>query len=412
MKKIIIIFITLFSFALACTSAVISGSATVDGRPLLWKHRDTGSLENKMVFISDSGYDFMGIANVADPESKNIWMGMNEKGFSIMNTASYNINEGISCNVEPDQEGFFMRRALETCVNMQDFEQLLKESSGKWGIEANFGIIDAEGNAAYYETGFYEYKKYDVNDSAIAPRGYLVRTNFSVSGTGDKGEGYIRYTATNRLFETQEKLGVDFILRKATRNMDHGMLTEHIGNMKLPKNAKDRTLVAFQDYIVRYWSASVLVIQGVKPGEDPRESMLWPIMGFPLTAMVTPVFFSSGKDLPEVITTNDKTAPLMTSAAMKLKDELFPVEHDDHNNYIDIAKLINRKKSGYLQIVIEKEKDIIRRAKKVRGDPSETAIRDYYLWLDNYVSAVYDVLLPAEPVKDDQHIWDEEKICK
>ena len=49
MKKIIVILITLFSITFACTSAVISGSATVDGRPLLWKHRDTGSLENKLV---------------------------------------------------------------------------------------------------------------------------------------------------------------------------------------------------------------------------------------------------------------------------------------------------------------------------------------------------------------------------
>ena len=69
------ILITLFSIAFACTSAVISGKATVDGRPLLWKHRDTGSLENKLVFISEKGYDFMGIANVKDPENKDIWTG-------------------------------------------------------------------------------------------------------------------------------------------------------------------------------------------------------------------------------------------------------------------------------------------------------------------------------------------------
>ena len=203
MKKILIAFLLLLSTAFACTSAIISGKATVDGRPILWKHRDTGSLENKLVFLSENGYDFTGIANAKDSDSKEIWMGMNEKGFTIMNTASYNINEGISCEVEPDEEGKFMRLALETCANLGDFEDLLHRSSGGWGIAANFGAIDAEGHAAYYETGYYDYTKFDVNDPEVAPRGYLVRTNFSVTGKGEKGQGYIRYDATNVLFEKQ-----------------------------------------------------------------------------------------------------------------------------------------------------------------------------------------------------------------
>jgi hypothetical protein len=32
--------------AAACTSAIISGSLTADGRPILWKHRDTSDLNN------------------------------------------------------------------------------------------------------------------------------------------------------------------------------------------------------------------------------------------------------------------------------------------------------------------------------------------------------------------------------
>ena len=319
MKKIFIIVIALVSLSFACTSAIISGSATVDGRPILWKNRDTGSLENKLVFISDSGYDFMGVANVKDANSKEIWMGMNEKGFSIMNTASYNINEGVTCDVESDQEGLFMRKALETCANMADFEDFLDRSSGKWGVEANFGIMDAEGNAAYYETGYYDYTKFDVNDPTVAPKGYIVRTNFSVTGKGDKGQGYIRYDATNKLFDEQEKLSIDFILEEASRNLDHGALSTDIANMKLPKNFEDKTLVAFQDYIVRYWSASVLVVQGVLSGEDPKNTMLWPVMGFPLTAMATPVFFSSGKKFAACDYNRFKRSTISDKCRFKIK---------------------------------------------------------------------------------------------
>ncbi|MCF7833439.1 MAG: C45 family peptidase [Candidatus Marinimicrobia bacterium] len=412
MKKIFVFTIALFSIAFACTSAIISGSATVDGRPILWKNRDTGTVENKFVFISDKGYDFMGVANAKDIDSKEIWMGMNEKGFAIMNTASYNINEGVTCDVESDQEGLFMRLALETCSNMADFEDLISISSGKWGVEANFGVIDAEGNAAYYETGYYDYTKFDVNDPDVAPGGYIVRTNFSVTGKGDKGQGYIRYDASNKLFKDQDKFSIEVILNKASRNMDHGALRTDIGNMKLPKDFEDETLVAFQDYIVRYWSASVLIVQGVLPGEDPKNTMLWPVMGFPLTAMVTPVFFSSGNNLPNVIITDTNEAPYLVNAALKLKDELFPVSHDDKENYMDVAKLKNRKDNGYFQEIMKAEKIIIEKAKIIRSSQSKEAILDYYKWLDNYVVDVYDKLLPCEPIRTNLPRCDDEKICK
>ena len=396
MKKIIVIILSLTSIALACTSAIISGNATTDGRPILWKHRDTGSMENKIVFVSESGYDFIGVANAKDADNKEIWMGMNETGFSIMNTASYNINEGISCDVEDDREGLFMRLALERCAGVDDFEQLLKNISGKWGIDANFGVIDAQGNAAYFETGYYNYTKYDVNDLETAPNGYLIRTNFSVSGGESKGEGYIRHEATHRLFKEQDKLSVEFIIKEATRNMDHGVLKDHIGNMKLPRDKTDKTLVAFQDYIVRYWSASVLVIQGVKQDEDPQKTMLWPIMGFPLTAMVTPVFYASHNSLPAVISSGNGSIPFMAEASMTLKAELFPVQHDDHENYIDAAKLKNRKKTGVMQIMMKKENEIIRRARAIQATQKPEEIQEYYRWLDSYVRSVYQELLSPQ----------------
>ncbi|MEA3392927.1 MAG: hypothetical protein U9Q91_08105, partial [Candidatus Marinimicrobia bacterium] len=251
-----------------------------------------------------------------------------------------------------------------------------------------------------------------VNDPAVAPKGFIVRTNFSVTGKGDKGQGYIRYDATNKLFEAQEKLSMEFILREATRNMDHGALSTDIGNMKLPKTAEDETLVAFQDYIVRYWSASVLIVQGVLPGEDPKNTILWPIMGFPLTAMATPVFFSSGAELPEVITTETTEAPFLPTASLKLKNELFPVPYDDKENYIDVAKLKNRKNTGYYQILMDKEIKILKKVEEIRTNPTDKSILEYYDWLDNYVSNVYEDLLPCEPMKYDLPGCDDEKICK
>jgi hypothetical protein len=55
MKKILI-FLSIFPFGIivesfACTSAIITGKITPDGRPLLWKHRDTGEDNNRIQFL-------------------------------------------------------------------------------------------------------------------------------------------------------------------------------------------------------------------------------------------------------------------------------------------------------------------------------------------------------------------------
>ncbi|MCI0495741.1 hypothetical protein L0Z72_12120, partial [candidate division KSB1 bacterium] len=44
-----------------CTVAVVSGKATVDGRPLLWKNRDTSYLDNEVSYFADGKYAYIGV---------------------------------------------------------------------------------------------------------------------------------------------------------------------------------------------------------------------------------------------------------------------------------------------------------------------------------------------------------------
>ena len=62
----------------------------------------------------------------------------------------------------------------------------------------NFGVIDARGNGAYFETNNFTYVCYDVNDARVASYGYLIRTNYSLSGLLGKGHGYIRYKTVEK----------------------------------------------------------------------------------------------------------------------------------------------------------------------------------------------------------------------
>ena len=140
----------------ACTSVIISGKYTKNGRPLMWKHRDTSSLHNRLVYIQGKKYSYQGVVNSNDINNEQIWMGFNDAGFAIMNTASYNINPKEQTedeNLIMDQEGHFMRKALEVCATLEDFENFMKEYKKPMGVAANFGVLDANGGAAYYETG-------------------------------------------------------------------------------------------------------------------------------------------------------------------------------------------------------------------------------------------------------------------
>ena len=48
--------------SLACTSFIVSGKATKSRRPMIFKNRDTGNLDNCMVTVKGERYRFMGVA--------------------------------------------------------------------------------------------------------------------------------------------------------------------------------------------------------------------------------------------------------------------------------------------------------------------------------------------------------------
>lgn len=76
--------------------------------------------------------------------------------------------------------GRIIYRALEVCATVEDFRHFLDTISKPSLIEANFGVIDAQGGAAVFEVDYYKYTMYDANNPKDAPYGYIARTNFSL----------------------------------------------------------------------------------------------------------------------------------------------------------------------------------------------------------------------------------------
>ncbi len=379
----------------ACTSIIISGKATPDGRPIMWKNRDTDTFQNAIKYFDDGKYTSMGLIDSDDPTGKSIWIGYNSAGFAIMNTASYNLIMKDTLEVK-DREGIVMREALMQCASVGEFETYLKTCIKPMGVETNFGVIDAYGGAVYFEVSNFTYKKLDANDQAIAPMGYIIHTNFSFTGDPNSGSGQIRYQTAEELFyqaAQQHNLSIRFILQDVSRSLWHS-LTKTDLKKSFSENPAEQKFMNFTDFIPRYFSSSAIAIQGVKPGENPEFTTMWTVLGFPLASVVTPLWLCMGKDQPALVTLDKNGVAPLCDKAIALKQQLFPIKRNYGENYIDVNALYNEEGTGIMQKLRPVE-DVIfdetfKRLDAWRNDKNfKKQIPDFYKFLDQYITAKY-----------------------
>ncbi len=307
MKNVLFLLVFIFIIAdlpgNACTSIIISGKNTPDGRPIMWKNRDTDTYQNAIMFVNGGKYSSMGLIDSDDPTGKSVWIGSNTAGFAIMNTASYNLILDDTIDIK-DREGIVMREALMQCASVGEFESFLNNCKRPLGVETNFGVIDARGGAAYFEVSNFSFKKLDVNDPSIAPMGCMIHTNFSFTGDPNSGSGQIRYKTAEELFyqaAQENNLTVRFILQDVSRSLWHS-LTKTDLKKSCVENPAEQKFMNFTDFIPRYFSSSAVAIQGVKPGESPDYTTMWTVLGFPLASVVTPLWICMEKNQPTLVT--------------------------------------------------------------------------------------------------------------
>lgn len=377
MKRLTFILVIILAFAAheshlkACTSAIISADATLDGRPLLWKNRDTSATDNKVeaVFPADGRLGYVALYNASDKECKEAWIGMNESGFAIMNTASYNLNtpkEQLPAS-QMDKEGEVMTLALGSCRTVDDFERLLQELPKPLGVEANFGVIDALGNGAYFETGNYRFVRFDVKD---APEGYLVRTNYSHSGRAGEGYGFTREKDAISLLDKAAKAGA------VTPELLTETLSRSFYNATLQKDfSRESGYVVDEGFIPRYKTTSTVVIEGCYPQQSvddisktalADQYIMWTALGYPPCARIVPVWCAPDGVHESLRGIGPDGRSPACDEAKALRDEVFRSKGGEKSVYIDMKRLFNDNGTGICQKLREENLEIYRVIKAKR----------------------------------------------
>ena len=400
MKRIILsaLFTLLMAFTLtesyACTSAIITGKLTKDGKPLLWKHRDTGELNNRIEYFKGPKYTFLALVN--SPDSGGIaWTGTNNVGFSIMNTASYNLrdaNDGVD-DKEMDRAGELMFKALGECRTIEDFEKFLKKYKKPFGVEGNFGVIDAEGGAAYFEVNNTRWEKIDVNDPKIAPQGYLVYTNHSYTGRLNEGMGYIRYTAADTRIKNLIAQGGDITPRWIFNNLSR-CFYHPVLDMDLKEAELGSGWFIDQDFIPRRITSASVVIKGVKKGEDPLNTVMWTILGYPPASIAVPLFVKAGENQPFFMVKGEKSNnALMCDISLKAKSKIFAIKRGNGNKYFNFGALYNKKGNGLMQRMQRAESKVFKISAEFIKEHKDKEMKKEEL--DSFYNSLFEVIKKA-----------------
>lgn len=261
-----------------------------------------------------------------------------------------------------------MTEALKTCKTVDDFARLLDSYPRPMGVEANFGVIDATGDGAFFETNNHSYVRYNLSD---APDGVLVRTNYSHSGRENEGFGFVRESNAINILQPyidERAVTPEVLTEVVSRTFYHDLKKKNF-------TATTDNWVIDQDFIPRYKSTATIAIEGCHPVESlsmvtpefvENEYIMWTGLGYPPVAEIRAVRCSpDGVDVDLRGSLPNGHSPLADEARRK-RDDVFPIKAGNGDKYIDFTKLFNDDATGYAQMSISRNrltyrKEILRR---------------------------------------------------
>ena len=342
-----------------CTIGVFSGRVTIDHRPILWKNRDVTNAVQKFCYYprsihgSDTTFAFTG--NTYSHDTTRVYMGANEVGFAVINANSYNLNDYMTDGID---DGALMRMALEHCRTLADFERILDITSiiGRrdcW----NFGAIDAFGNGAIYEAANNYYTKFDVNDPRNENDGLILRVTFSYSG-GDSLDGFARLKRATELVTTRLRsnpIDIKFVVQALARDLANPYDNPYPLPYNGTQNGRPQGFILTEDITInRNVTRSLMAIRGVIPGEDPRLTTMYSMIGPPVLSVVYPLWVEAAS-VPAYL--NSGSSVPMYVQVMQRRQRLYGLGSD--NPYLDSRYLIGKDSVGLFTYTLPLENRIL-----------------------------------------------------
>ena len=281
--KLVFILLVAAYAVFGCTIAVISGDITPDGRPILWKNRDVSNADQEFVYDNIGRYAH--VTNIYNGGTTKAWGGVNETGFGIMNSDTY--NNGSNRRSGPD-DGFVMKWGLKWCRTIDDFEAFL-DSTNVTGRRSchNYGVCDAYGGCAIFETSNNSYVRFDASDD---PNGFLVRANYAYSGSSSH-HGWERHDRAMEIMLRQGEIGFEFMFDSVASNLSN----VYVDPYPLPfydiESPYPSGYVSTHATINRYYTTSVEIIIGKHETDEDREyPVLWGMLGQPVLSLPFPLY--------------------------------------------------------------------------------------------------------------------------
>ncbi len=350
-----------------CTTALASGFATPDGRPLLWKTRDVNNPNQEYHYVNDGRIPFIGLTYCNDTTFQ-YYAGVNALGFAIENSNSYNLGRAAASNGWGwgDDDGEIQALALATCRTVDDFQVLLDSLDNAEGrtLNSNYGTFDAFGGAAIFETEGFQYFRHDAVDT---PDGFLVRSNYSYSGNGiDNRANYWGPNRHDRAFKLFKDavdgnfLTHEYIIQWVVRNLHAADMNGYDVPFRGYYQNHPFGLIPIGETVCRGTTASIFVAQGVREGEHPDNCIIWALSGNPFGAIATPLWVRAGS-VP--VEHDGQNAGRICNAAIFVKNWVI------ENGSVNTFKLCNDNNTGYWDWMFPYERSIFQRVEAFRNSP-------------------------------------------
>ncbi len=292
-----------------CTLGMVRAEYTSDDRPILWKNRDVTNI-NQVVHLGggNGNYRYVGIGYGNDTDR--VYGGVNEHGFAIANSNSYNLGAGNSQGRQDD--GTLQTNALKTCASLAEFRSMLDTTNTLYGGRtqpANYFVFDSTGQMSVFETA----KSFWYEVPVRAEDRYGVRANYSYRGdqTNVVSYGRFRHNRADRLFSSLLENGrIRFdSLFPVTRDI----ATDSSSTLNyLPP---DGSTIRFTSTICRSSTASAMIIQGGKhTAQGWIPPVAWFLLGKPFSTIAVPVWVNQ-THVSTYLTDTESTSSLLCAYA-------------------------------------------------------------------------------------------------